>query len=105
MKEVLPNTAAGITVEIWFRDEARVGQKGGHAHVWAEIGSCSPMVRDNRHDAVYLFGPTCPAREVGVAVIVPAANTECMNLHLAEISSQVTPSAVGALICDRAGWP
>ena len=91
-------------VEIWFQDEARVGQKGTHSYVWAEIGSHPPMVRDNRHDAVYLFGAICPARGVGAAMITPAANTECMNLHLAEISTQITPGAVAALICDRAGW-
>ncbi len=27
-----------------------------------------------------------------------------MNLHLEEISSQITPGAVAALICDGAGW-
>ena len=62
------------------------------------------MVRDNRHDTAYLFGAICPARAVGAAVITPAANTECMNLHLAEISEQVTPGAVAMLVCDGAGW-
>jgi hypothetical protein len=62
------------------------------------------MVRDNRHDTAYLFGAICPARGVGAAVITPAANTECMNLHLKEISTQVTPGACAALVCDGAGW-
>ncbi len=93
-----------MTAEPSCKDEARVGQKGTHSYVWAEIGSRPPMVRDNRHDAVYLFGAICPARGVGAAMITPAANTECMNLHLAEISTQITPGAVAALICDRAGW-
>jgi hypothetical protein len=47
------------------------------------------MVRDNRHDNAYIFGAICPARDVGGAMITPAANTEMMNLHLAEISTQV----------------
>jgi hypothetical protein len=29
---------------------------------------------------------------------------ECMNLHLAEISTQVAPGSIAALICDGAGW-
>lgn len=62
------------------------------------------MVRDNRHDTAYLFGAICPARGVGAAIITPAANTECMNLHLREISTQVTPGALAVLICDSAGW-
>jgi hypothetical protein len=27
-----------------------------------------------------------------------------MSLHLAEISTQVTPGSIGAIICDGAGW-
>ena len=37
-------------------------------------------------------------------MITPAANTEMMNLHLAEISTQVTADAIAVLICDGAGW-
>ncbi len=62
------------------------------------------MVRDNRHDTAYLFGAICPARAVGAAIITPGVSTECMNLHLAEISTQIAPGALAALICDGAGW-
>ena len=47
------------------------------------------MVRDNRHDSAYLFGAIGPARAVGSAIIMPAANAEAMNEHLTEISTQV----------------
>lgn len=96
--------AAGKPIEIWLQDEARVGQKGSLTYVWAPVGSRPPMVRDNRHDTAYLFGAICPARGVGAAIITPAANTECMNLHLQEISTQVSPGALAVLICDSAGW-
>lgn len=62
------------------------------------------MVRDNRHDSAYLYGAICPDRGVGAAIIMPAANTEAMNEHLKEISTQVMPRAHAALICDGAGW-
>ena len=62
------------------------------------------MVRDNRHDSAYLYGAICPSRGVGAAIIMPAANAEGMNQHLKEISTQVTPGAHAALICDGAGW-
>ena len=62
------------------------------------------MVRDNRHDSVYLFGAICPARGVGAAIIMPAANTEAMNEHLKEISARVAPGAHAALTIDGAGW-
>lgn len=97
-------TTAATPVEIWFQDEARVGQKGSLSYVWAPIGSRPAMVRDNRHDTAYIFGAICPARGVGAAIVTPTVNTECMNLHLAEISTQVTPGSIAALICDGAGW-
>ena len=55
------------------------------------VGSRPLMVRDNRHDSAYLFGAICPARGVGAAIIMPAANTEAMNAHLAEISTRSQP--------------
>jgi hypothetical protein len=104
LQEALLGTTAATPVEIWFQDEARVGQKGSLSYVWAPIGSCPAMVRDNRHDTAYIFGAICPARAVGAAIITPTVNTECMNLHLAEISTQVAPGSVAALICDGASW-
>jgi len=96
--------AAGTPVEIWFQDEARVGQQGSHAYVWAPVGSRPAMVRDNRRHSAYLFGAICPDRGVGAAIISPAANTIAMNHHLAEISTQVVPGAVAILLADGAGW-
>ena len=109
----LNSTAAtGKPVEIWYQDEARVGQKGTHAYVWAPIGSCPLMVRDNRHDSVHLFGAICPARGVGAAIIMSAVNTEAstrsardeMNEHLQEISTQMAKNAHAVLALDGAGW-
>ncbi len=91
-------------VEVWFQDEARVGQQGSLSYVWAPIGSRPPMVRDTRRDSVYLFGAICPQRAAGAAIILPAVNIEGMNMHLEEISSQVAPGSVAAVICDGAGW-
>jgi DDE superfamily endonuclease len=36
--------------------------------------------------------------------VLPAANAAMMNLHLAEISSQVTAGAHAVLLMDGAGW-
>lgn len=104
MRAALNGTTASTPVEIWFQDEARVGQQGSHAYTWAPIGSRPLMVRDNRHDSAYIFGAICPQRGVGAAMITPSANTEMMNLHLEEISTQVATGAVAVLTCDGAGW-
>jgi DDE superfamily endonuclease len=62
------------------------------------------MVRDNRYVSTYIFGAICPERAVGAALIMPQANTEAMNRHLAEISREVAPGAHAILVCDGAGW-
>jgi transposase len=41
---------------------------------------------------------------MGAAIIMPTANTEAMNEHLKEISTQVAACAHCILICDGAGW-
>jgi hypothetical protein len=104
LKAALLGCTADTPIEIWFQDEARVGQKGTHTYIWAPVGSRPAMVRDNRHDSAYLFGAICPARGVGAAIIMPTANTEAMNEHLAEIGSQVEPGAHAVLLVDGAGW-
>ena len=103
-RAALDGVAADVPIEIWFEDEARVGQKGTHAYIWAPVGSRPLMVRDNRHDSAYIFGAICPQRGVGAAMITPAANTEMMNLHLEEISTQIARGAHAVLVCDCAGW-
>ena len=35
---------------------------------------------------------------------MPKCNSEAMSLHLAEISSQVTPNAHAVVMLDQAGW-
>jgi transposase len=52
----------------------------------------------------YIFGAVCPQRRATEALVVPAANTEVMSLHLAEIGRQVAPGSHGALVLDGAGY-
>jgi len=72
--------------------------------VWAERGSRPSAPRDQRYDWAYLFGAVCPARDVGAALVLPQADSEAMNLHLAEISRHVTAGAHAILTLDGAGW-
>jgi hypothetical protein len=49
------------------------------------------------------FGAVCPHRDIGAALVLPYANAQAMNLHLEEISSQVTQGSHVVLL-DQAGW-
>jgi transposase len=62
------------------------------------------MHRDQRHTNAYIFGAVCPARDIGVALVLPDVNTAAMNRHLNEISRNVQPNAHAVIIIDGAGW-
>jgi len=100
----IPEPARGKPIELWWQDEARIGQQGSLTYVWAERGSRPRAPRDQRYDWTYLFGAVCPARGIGAALVLPSVNTAAMNLHLTEISTQVAPGAHAVVTCDGAGW-
>jgi hypothetical protein len=104
VSEALPDAAQGKPLEVWFQDEARVGQKGTLARIWARIGSRPRGLRDSRYDWAYIFGAVCPERAVGAGLVMPRANCEAMNLHLQEIGRAVAPGAHAVLVLDGAGW-
>lgn len=91
-------------LEIWFQDEARIGQKNGIVRQWARRGSRPRQPADQRYENAYLFGAICPARGTGAAIAVPYADTDAMQRHLNEISRHVTKGAHAVLLLDQAGW-
>jgi len=101
---LIPEAARGKPLEIWFQDEARLGQQGTLTRVWAKRGSRPRAPRDQRYEWAYLFGAACPDRRATAALVLPNANAEAMNLHLEEISHQVAANAHAAIILDAAGY-
>jgi hypothetical protein len=100
----LAEVPEGTPIEIWFQDEARIGQKNGVVRQWARRGSRPRQPADQRYENAYLFGAICPARGTGAALALPQADTAAMQLHLNEISRHVAPGAQAVLLMDRAGW-
>ena len=96
--------AAGKSVEIWFQDEARLGQKNDQVRQWARKGTRPRQPADQRYHNAYLFGAICPAAGKGAALMMPKANAHAMQAHLDEISLTVAHHAHAALLMDRAGW-
>ena len=100
----MAEVARGTPIEVWWQDEARVGQQGTLTRVWAKRGTRPRAVRDRRYTWAYLFGAVCPERGAGAAVVLPEVNVEAMNIHLAEISRCVNKGAHAVLVLDGAGW-
>ena len=104
LDEIARRDAAGKPIEIWFQDEARIGQKNKITRRWARRGTRPSAPRDQRTRSTYIFGAICPARGAAAGLILPRCNTAAMALHLDEISRTVAPGAHAVLLLDQAGW-
>ena len=91
-------------IEVWFADEARVGQKNKITRRWAKRGTRPAAPRDQRTTSTYIFGAVCPKHGKGAGLVLPRCNIAAMNLHLAEIALMVAPGAHAVVLLDRAGW-
>jgi len=91
------------SIEIWFADEARIGQKNKTTRRWAKRGTRPSAPNDQRTASTYIFGAICP-KEARRRLVLPVCNIEAMNLHLAEIATEVALGALAVLLVDQAGW-
>src|ERR1700690_1050369 len=66
-------------LELWFQDEARIGQKTKVPRRWAAPGTAAGLV-------------------------LPSCNPEAMTLPLQEIALAVAPGPHAVLFVDEAGW-
>ncbi len=104
MAKVRATLPRGAPIEIWFQDEARIGQKNKITRRWAKRGTRPSAPHDQRTKSAYIFGAICPEHGKGAGLILPFCNTDMMGLHLAEISLAVAPGAHAVLLMDQAGW-
>jgi transposase len=91
-------------VEIWFQDEARVGQRGTVTRVWATKGTRPRAIRQQQFEYAYIFGAVCPQRDTAVGLILPSVNSHEMKIHLQHISEQVPVGKHAVIVLDRAAW-
>src|SRR4030088_678555 len=56
-------------IEIWFSDEARIGQKNKITRRWARRGTRPSAPSDQRTASTYIFGDICPSEGRGGALV------------------------------------
>ena len=94
-------------IEVWFADEARIGQKNKITRRWAKRSTRPSAPTDQRTASAYIFWRDLPPGDGKGAALVAALMrkaTEAMSLHLAETATQIAPSAHAAPLVDQAGW-
>jgi hypothetical protein len=85
--------------------EPIVPQKVRDAVPGATLQSTAQHVGLNTRKLRYYLGLARSAPSVGsAALVLPACNSEAMQLHLDEIATKVEPGAHAILILDQAGW-
>jgi DDE superfamily endonuclease len=102
--EIQAERADGKRIELWWQDEARIGQKNKITRRWARRGTRPRAPHDQRTKWAYIFGAICPAEGKGAGLVMPWCDTSAMQAHLVEISAMVAPDAHAILILDQAGW-
>lgn len=101
---MLPEGVTLEKVEIWFQDEARVGQRGTVTRLWAKKGTRPRVIRQQQFEYAYIFGAICPAKDRAVGLVMPTIGLDCMQKHLEEISKEIEPGNHAVIIFDRAAW-
>lgn len=101
---MVPENVPLENIELWFQDEARVGQRGTVTRIWARRGTRPRVIRQQQFEYAYIFGAVCPMRDQAVGLIMPTIGKECMQQHLDEIAKQIAPGNHGVIIFDRAAW-
>ena len=104
MDKVATSLPRGTPIEIWWADEARIGQKNKITRRWARRGTRPSAPHDQRTRSTYIFGAICPKEGKAAGLVLPWCNTATMNLHLAEIAQAVASGAHAVLLVDQAGW-
>jgi hypothetical protein len=111
LKKLLPEAIKQLkkqfpdkVIELWFQDEARIGQQGTMCRIWADTGSCPRAIRQTNYKWTYLFGSVCPATGSCHGWRMPYANTWIMNLYLNDFAKQLSENSHALLVMDGAGW-
>jgi transposase len=92
-------------VQVWFEDEARFGQQGTLARVWARRGSRPRGVRQNQYTYLYVLTAVCIGTGAASGLISPTLNAGVVNLFLEQFSRELPAGAHAVLVWDGAGYP
>ena len=90
-------------IEAWFTDEARVGQKNKITRPGPSAARVQALPKMSEPPRLMSLARAVP-RAARAQPVMPRCDTEAMNLHLAEIATQIAPGAHAVLLVDQAGW-
>jgi hypothetical protein len=90
-------------IRLMFCDEARFGLMEDKSGCWAPSGFRPEVLISLRRQYTYAYSAVSPKDGRIVSLMLPYANTESMNVFLAEVSRSF-PDDYNVLWADQAGW-
>ena len=72
--------------------------------MWARKGTRPRALKQQQFTYAYLYGAVCPSTGQAIGLVLPNANTACMNLHIDEISRSIAEDRHALILMDGAGW-
>jgi transposase len=91
-------------VQVWFEDEARFGQQGTLARVWARRGSRPRGVRQNQYTFLSVLTAVCVGTGAASGLISPTLNAGVINLFLEQFARELAVGSHAVLVWDGAGY-
>ena len=86
-----------------FSDEARFGTHSKLGHGWFKKGTRTQIPVKLGYKNFYIYGCASPITGKNFTLLLPKANTACMNLFLRELAREFDGRKI-ILIVDGAGW-
>lgn len=90
-------------MRLFFEDEARFGRINNLHHCWVPKGyvptGCKQMIREY----IYVFSAVCPQTGELYSLILPACNTDTMQIFLNCLAKEYNQYRI-ILLADKAGW-
>jgi putative transposase len=90
-------------VRVMFQDEAGFGRISNPKRCWAPKGIRPVTPRHHIREYRYAYGCTEPATGEHFYLILPYANTACMNIYLEHLAAAY-PNDMLLVALDRASW-
>ena len=91
-------------VRVYFEDEARFGQQGTLARVWATTGSRPRAVKQTQYGYLYVLTAVCSATGAASGLIAPTLNVDVVNVFLEQLSGELPAKTHAILVWDGAGY-
>ena len=94
----------GKDIQVWFMDEARIGQKGRNGHRWWPKGERAPGLADKHFVSTYLYAAVRPTTDDAFALVLPEVNANTMDVFIDRFAARLAQNTHAIVLLDQAGW-